>query len=268
LDRASNNDEIITLYGHRILTGDDLGKGLLGIPKADLLEIILYAHNKGLKFYRFSESFQPVRVSNPCDGTPPPPPPPPPNTLAAPSNLVATAISSTQINLTWQDNSSNEAGFKVERCTGATCTNFAVIKSTNANAVTLNNTALTANTVYRYRVRAFKGTLYSSYTTIVNAQTAAKPLTKPTSLKTTILAGKQIKLTWKDTNTTETGFKIERCANADCIAFAEIASVGANVLTFTDSGLQAGTEYRYQIRAFNNSGYSPYSDRSKGVAKP
>ncbi|MDQ5766962.1 fibronectin type III domain-containing protein [Thiothrix subterranea] len=270
LDRASNNDEVITLYGHRILTGEDLGKGLLGIPKADLLEIIRYAHNKGLKFYRFRESFQPVRVAGICDGTPPPPPPPPPpsNVLTAPSNLMTTVVSGTQINLKWQDNSSNEAGFKIERCAGATCTNFAVIQSTGANVVAFNNTGLTAGTVYRYRVRAFKGTLYSSYTTIVNAQTTPKPLTKPTSLKTTVLAGKQIRLNWKDANTTETGFKIERCTGASCTNFAEIASVGANVLTFTNTGLQAGTEYRYQIRAFNSSSFSPYSDRSKGVAKP
>ncbi len=270
LDRASNNDEVITLYGHRILTGDDLGKGLLGIPKADLLEIILYAHNKGLKFYRFRESFQPVRVAGACDGTSPPPPPPPPpsNTLTAPSNFITTVVSSTQINLTWQDNSSNETGFKVERCTGATCTNFAEIKSTGANVVAFNNTGLTAGTVYRYRVRAFNSTLYSSYTAIMNAQTSAPPLSKPTNLKTTVLAGKQIRLNWQDTNTTETGFKIERCSGASCINFAEINAVGANVLTFTDSGLQAGTAYRYQIRAYNASSFSPYSDRSKGVAKP
>ena len=143
-----------------------------------------------------------------------------------------------------------------------------MINSTTANTVTFNNTGLTVNTVYRYRVRAFKGTLYSSYTAIVNAQTADKALTKPTNLQTTALAGKAIKLTWKDTNTNETGFKIERCAGASCINFAEIATVGANVLTFTNSGLLAGTEYRYQIRAFNSSGYSPYSDRSKAIAKP
>ena len=37
---------------------------------------------------------------------------------AAPSNLTATAVSSTQINLAWQDNSNNEDGFKIERCQG------------------------------------------------------------------------------------------------------------------------------------------------------
>src|SRR6266404_1780621 len=35
--------------------------------------------------------------------------------IAAPSNLAATAFSSSQINLTWQDNAGNESGFKIER---------------------------------------------------------------------------------------------------------------------------------------------------------
>ena len=38
---------------------------------------------------------------------------------AAPSALAATALSTTQINLTWSDNSANETGFKIERKTGS-----------------------------------------------------------------------------------------------------------------------------------------------------
>jgi len=33
----------------------------------------------------------------------------------APTGLAATVLSSTEIELTWQDNSTNESGFKVER---------------------------------------------------------------------------------------------------------------------------------------------------------
>ena len=52
---------------------------------------------------------------------------------AAPSALVVTAVSSSQINLGWVDNSSNEDGFKIERCQGAGCTNFAQIGQTGPN---------------------------------------------------------------------------------------------------------------------------------------
>src|SRR5579859_935922 len=43
-----------------------------------------------------------------------------PTAPAAPSNLTATAVSSSQINLSWQDNSSNESGFNIMRGPSAT----------------------------------------------------------------------------------------------------------------------------------------------------
>lgn len=186
-----------------------------------------------------------------------------PITLVAPTNLLASVVSGNQVKLEWADNSTGEDGFKVERCLGETCTNFAVVKSTTANVTTFTNTGLSTNAVYRYRVRAFKGTAYSDYTATVIARTLAKP----TNLTTSALVGGQVKLTWADTNSYETGFKIERCAGSSCVNFVEVASVGANTLTFTDSGLQAGTYYRYQIRAFHEAGYSAYSARSRVLAK-
>src|SRR5207245_660744 len=82
-----------------------------------------------------------------------------PDTTAptAPSGLAATASSSTQIGLTWAASTDNVAvtSYRVERCTGASCTNFAQIGTTNgANATTFSDSGLTASTSYSYRVRA------------------------------------------------------------------------------------------------------------------
>ena len=73
----------------------------------------------------------------------------------APTNLIGTPVSTTQINLSWTDNSGNEQGFRIERCTGNNCTNFVQIAQVGANVTSFSNTGLTANTRYRYRVRAF-----------------------------------------------------------------------------------------------------------------
>jgi len=80
------------------------------------------------------------------------PPPSPPN---APDNLAATAASASQINLAWSDNSDNESGFRIERCTGAGCTGFVAVATTAAGATSYSNTGLSASTTYRYRVLAF-----------------------------------------------------------------------------------------------------------------
>lgn len=64
------------------------------------------------------------------------------NLPIAPSNLTATPISRSQINLTWSENAINETGFKIERCTGATCSNFAQIGSVGANVKNFSSTDL------------------------------------------------------------------------------------------------------------------------------
>jgi PKD repeat protein len=93
------------------------------------------------------------------------------NLPSAPSNLTATAISRSQINLSWSDNAGNETGFKIERCAGATCSNFAQIATVGANLKNYSNTGLKRNTSYRYRVRAYNSSGDSAYSNIAGAKT-------------------------------------------------------------------------------------------------
>ena len=110
-------------------------------------------------------------------GGPPPPPPPPPSPIDGdPVNLSATAASKSQINLSWEDQSTNESGFKIERCQGVGCTGFAEIATTGANATSFNNTGLSASTTYRYRVIAFNSIDVSNYSNEAEATTLANQL--------------------------------------------------------------------------------------------
>jgi hypothetical protein len=103
--------------------------------------------------------------------TPTPAPTPGPN---APSSLTATAVSSSQINLSWSDNSGDETGFRIERCTSNNCTNFAQIATVGANTTSFSNTGLSRNTWYRYRVQAFNGAGNSGYSNIATEKTPPK----------------------------------------------------------------------------------------------
>jgi len=49
----------------------------------------------------------------------------------APTNLTGQAISTTQINLSWTDNSTNETGFKIERKIGTGT--YAIVSTVNAD---------------------------------------------------------------------------------------------------------------------------------------
>jgi len=81
---------------------------------------------------------------------------PPPDTTppSAPTGLTATAASATQINLAWTVSTDQVGvtGYRVERCSGAGCSNFVQIAT--PTGTTFNNTGLTASTSYSYRVRA------------------------------------------------------------------------------------------------------------------
>src|ERR1700719_1277416 len=89
---------------------------------------------------------------------------------APPSNLTAIAVSSSQINLSWTDNSKNETGFKIERSRDG-------ITFKQKDAVGVNVTAYTdsmrqASTKYYYRVRAYNSGGNSGYSNTASATTA------------------------------------------------------------------------------------------------
>lgn len=90
--------------------------------------------------------------------------------LSAPSGLIATRISNSQINLSWSDNSNNETGFKIERKLGAGGT-YSEIAIVGANSTSYPNAGLADATVYYYRVRAYNGSGDSAYTAEANACT-------------------------------------------------------------------------------------------------
>jgi len=185
-------------------------------------------------------------------GTPPPPP-------AAPSDLGVTVKSSVRIDLSWTDNATNESRFEIERCSGSGCTDFVKIATRGANAKSYSDAGLTPSTPYSYRVRAGNSGGTSGYSNVSSATTAV-PLSAPGNLTATGVSYSQIDLTWTDPEGIETETQIERCTGAACTNFAWIASVGASVTSYSNTGLSSSTTYRYRVRALNPDETSPYSD--------
>jgi hypothetical protein len=71
----------------------------------------------------------------------------------APSGLTATAVSTSQINLAWTDNSNNEDGFAVFRSTDNQ--HWTQIGAVGPNVTTYSSTGLSNNKTYYYYVRAW-----------------------------------------------------------------------------------------------------------------
>jgi C1A family cysteine protease len=186
----------------------------------------------------------------------------PPTPPVAPTSLAATAVSYSQINLSWTDGSTDETGFRIERCTNVGCSDFTQIATVGANVTSYANTGLAAATSYSYRVQAYNAGGDSDYAGPATAVTAEAPAVPnaPTNLVATAVSGSQINLSWTDNASNETGFRIERCKGPACTVFTQIATVGANVTSYANTGLSTNTSYRYRVRAYNASGSSAYSN--------
>jgi uncharacterized protein (TIGR02145 family) len=70
-----------------------------------------------------------------------------------PTNLTGNNPASSQIVLTWTDNSTNEAGFKIERKTAQT--NYTLVGNSNADVTTYTDNTVSNNIPYTYRVYAY-----------------------------------------------------------------------------------------------------------------
>ncbi|GAB4389219.1 MAG: hypothetical protein Kow0025_13230 [Thermodesulfovibrionales bacterium] len=87
----------------------------------------------------------------------------------APSGLTAQAVSASQIDLAWTDNSSGEDGVRIERSEAGGA--FAQVAVTGPNAVAYSDSGLSAATAYAYRVRAFTSGGNSAYSNQASAAT-------------------------------------------------------------------------------------------------
>jgi fibronectin type 3 domain-containing protein len=183
----------------------------------------------------------------------------------APTSPAASVVSSSAINVTWIASTDNVGvtGYRVERCSGASCTNFVEVGTTPASP--FGDTGLAAATTYRYQIRATDAAgNFSAYSSIVSATTSAggdtTPPSAPTGLVPTVSSSTQINLTWTAStdNVGVTGYRVERCAGAGCSNFAQVSTPGSNA--YVNVGLSASTTYVYRVRAVDGAGnLSAYS---------
>ena len=178
----------------------------------------------------------------------------------APSNLTGTVASTTQINLSWTDNSTNETGFKIERKTGTGV--YTVVGTTTTDITTFSNTGLSPNTTYTYRVYAFNAVGNSlTYTNEVTLTTTAL-LALPTLTTTAVSSITQTTSLSGGTISSDGGAAIAArgvcwsTTNNPTIALTTKTIDGTGIGAFTSNitGLSANTTYYVRAYATNSVG--------------
>ena len=148
--------------------------------------------------------------------------------------------------------------YDIERCTGVGCTNFARIDGVGANISSLHRPNSCANTTYSYRVIAFNLGGNSAPSNVATVTTPDVPPAAPTGLSAVLQNGPQVGLTWTDAANNESSFVVERGVNGG--AFAVLATLPANTVSYTDATVVAGNTYTYRVMAANAGGPSAYSN--------
>lgn len=163
---------------------------------------------------------------------------------AVPTSVGGSALSRTSIQVTWTDASNNEAGFRVERA-AIGGTSWTPLGGTAANQASFTDSSLTCGTSYRYRVKSYNGNGTSAASTekTLTTQSCIYP---PSGLTATTLSATQIRLNWTDTNTSETGYRVERAPQGSS-SWSAIGTTAANATSYTDSTLTCSSTYQYRV---------------------
>ena len=173
---------------------------------------------------------------------------------AAPANLQAASLAGNGIQLQWQDNSTDETSFRIERRTGSG--SFGDIHGTGAGATSYLDTTAAAGVSYTYRVRAINGAGSSGYSNLATVTMAGEQA--PSNLVATPTGPFAVALSWNDNAATETGYSVEARLGAG--DFEAIASLPANTKTYNATGLIPDSPYSFRVRSTGGQGNSNYSN--------
>ena len=167
----------------------------------------------------------------------------PPDTEAptVPANLTATAISSSQINLTWNASTDNigVTGYKIFRDSSQVGTSV---------TTSFSDTGLSASTTYTYTVSAYDAAGDESGQSISVSAITQPPATVPANLQATVISSSQINLSWSaltDNDIGVIGYNIYRNGTQ--------LTTTANT-SYSDTGLSPSTTYAYTVSAYDAAG--------------
>jgi fibronectin type 3 domain-containing protein len=173
---------------------------------------------------------------------------------AAPTGVTATAVSSSRIDVAWQD-VTGESGYQVQRSADG-MSGWTTIGTTAQDLVSYSDTGLAPSTAYYYRVVATSGNGDSTPSAVVSATTSpaadSTPPTAPTALKASP-AKRKVNLSWTgstDAGSGVAGYRVYRSSSATgtytLLATAPSTSVGVTAET--------GVSYWYRVTAYDVAG--------------
>ena len=166
----------------------------------------------------------------------------------APSNIQIEKLSDKNCKLTWNDNSSGEQGFKVDRRinNGEWKISYGIIEANKTTFIDTNVFAVKYSIPIDYRVYAYYGANVTRKLT-VNTNVS---LTPPTDLQLSVNSNTSITLSWEHSATSNQGFKIDKRIGTGNWQEA-FATLYQTQKTYTDISVNLiSHDYNYRVYAY------------------
>jgi sugar lactone lactonase YvrE len=175
-----------------------------------------------------------------------------------PSALTASFLTSGEVVLDWNDNSTDETGYAVWRRGGGT--DWSRLAVLPAGSIQYVDTSVTAGITYGYEVRAISNVGASAWSNTVTVTPPTSLPAPPSSLNAVSIAPGQVYLSWSSTSPNLTGFALQRKGGGS--DWAPLVMTGAAATGYIDSGLLPNTVYSYRVRAVNGVAASDWSNEA------
>ena len=179
------------------------------------------------------------------------------NIANAPTDLSATTISSNQIDMTWNDNATDEIGYVVERSLGNNF-NFLEVVQLPRDATSYSDRSLEGGPTYFYRIKAINNA-GNSFSNELTVTTIASVPNAPSDLDTESKSIEHVKIRWEDNSNTETEYVVER-STTNSNSYVVVKNYPADIVSHIDVNVSPETTYYYRVKAVNTQGDSEYSN--------
>jgi fibronectin type 3 domain-containing protein len=189
-----------------------------------------------------------------------------PTPPSPPTNIHATHVTSTEVDLSWQDNAPSATGYNIFR--EFQHSSITVLAATlPPGSTSFQDTGLAPNTLYQYHVEPYNAAGYSGDSGLEVTTFPAGPApAAPTGLTATSGPG-QVALNWVDT-LNAVSYNIYRATKSNGEGAVPIQT-GVTTTFFTDTGLADGVTYYYEITAIGAGGEGARSaEVSSTTTKP
>lgn len=170
-----------------------------------------------------------------------------------PYNIVLLKFSDGTVNIGWKDSSRYVDKYELWRKLNFDG-EYLLHQELTGKSNNTNDNNLDTASIYFYKVRGFKNSVFSEFSAEVNTAgiITSGNIYPPTNLIASVSGASNVILNWDDNSDNENYFAVQRSSTTG--VFNRIAALTKNSNTFKDSGngLVTGSTYQYRIVAYSN----------------